>query len=471
MSTSSIRSFEYLESLPGTVFNRLYRQPSTALAIFRRMLPHLAKSFVMAILYIPCPLPVTDLETWVRPGSRREQDTAVDLLERLQILKRTAEPGKPRSYILTNPFAASLRLALTGAGNHKSFGVPSNAQLEDQMTISQLDEFARSQWEGVLGYMVGSTAIGLSNEGGALSPSVKHLLQYGGLVEVKGRNVDITQDGFAFVLQEVNAQVWTILVLYLENAEQLGMDRVDVLSFLFMLGSLELGQSYSKANLTETQLQMLLDLRDFGIIYQDNPESDHYYPTRLATTLTSDAGALRSASAGFDSALGSSSTDDKGFVVIETNYRLYAYTSSPLQIAILTLFARLSTRYPNMVAGKLTRESVRRAINMGITGDQIIDFLYTHAHSQMRKNPNVLPPTVVDQIRLWQIEGERMKSTAGFLFKDFLSEKEYEGPCQYARDIGVLVWHNDARRMFFVTRHEQVAAYLKSQKERRREGG
>lgn len=247
------------------------------------------------------------------------------------------------------------------------------------------------------------------------------------------------------------------------------MDRVDVLSFLFMLGSLELGQAYSKANLTETQLQMLLDLRDFGIIYQDNPDSDNYYPTRLATTLTSDAGALRSASAGFDTALGPS-TNDKGFVVIETNYRIYAYTSSPLQIAILALFARLSTRYPNMVAGKMTRESVRRAINMGITGDQIIDFLYTHAHPQMRKNASVLPPTVVDQIRLWQIEGERMKSTVGFLFKDFFSAAEYEGPCQYARDIGVLVWKNDVKRMFFVTRHEQVAAYLKSQKQKR-EGG
>ncbi|KAL8729933.1 MAG: hypothetical protein Q9166_004378 [cf. Caloplaca sp. 2 TL-2023] len=470
MSGSSVRSFEYLESLPGTVFNRLYKQPSTALAIFRRMLPHLAKSFVMAMLYITRPLPVADLETWVRPGSRREQDTAIDLLERLSILKRITERNKPRSYVLTNPFAASLRQALTGGGNHKSFGVPSNAQVEDQVTIPQLDDFARRQWEGVLGYMVGSTGIGLNDEDANLSPSVKHLLKYGRLVEVRGRSVGITQDGFAFVLQEVNAQVWTILVLYLENAEELGMDRVDVLSFLFMLGSLELGQGYSKANLTETQLQMLLDLGDFGIIYQTDPESDSYYPTRLATTLTSDAGALRGASAGFGSAL-RSSNDDKGFVVIETNYRIYAYTSSPLQIAILSLFARLSTRYPNMVSGKMTRESVRRAINMGITGDQIIDFLYTHAHVQMRKNATVLPPTVVDQIRLWQIEGERMKSTVGFLFKDFLSAAEYEGPCQYASDIGVLMWKNNAKRMFFVTKHEGVAAYLKSQKEKRKEAG
>ena len=41
MSVSSLASFEYLEGLKGTEFARLYEQPSTALAIFRRMLPHL----------------------------------------------------------------------------------------------------------------------------------------------------------------------------------------------------------------------------------------------------------------------------------------------------------------------------------------------------------------------------------------------------------------------------------------------
>lgn len=241
------------------------------------------------------------------------------------------------------------------------------------------------------------------------------------------------------------------------------MDSVDVLSFLFMLGSLELGQSYSKANLTPTQAQMLLDLGDFGIIYQSSASS-RYYPTRLATTLTSDAGALRTASVNFSSSLHASDGSDKGFIVVETNYRVYAYTSSPLQIAILQLFCRLSTRYPNMLAGKITRESIRRAVSMGITSDQIVSYLTTHSHPQMRKNnpAQILPPTVVDQIRLWQIEGERMKATPGFLFKDFINAGEFEGPCRYAEEIGVLVWKNEVRRMFFVTRHEQIAAYLRN---------
>jgi transcription initiation factor TFIIH subunit 4 len=41
MTASTNRSFEYLEQLPELTFNKLYQQPSTALAIFRRMLPDL----------------------------------------------------------------------------------------------------------------------------------------------------------------------------------------------------------------------------------------------------------------------------------------------------------------------------------------------------------------------------------------------------------------------------------------------
>lgn len=41
MASATSRPLEYLEGLPGTTFFKLYQQPSTALAIFRRMLPDL----------------------------------------------------------------------------------------------------------------------------------------------------------------------------------------------------------------------------------------------------------------------------------------------------------------------------------------------------------------------------------------------------------------------------------------------
>jgi transcription initiation factor TFIIH subunit 4 len=45
------RPFDYLESLPGTVFFKLYQQPSTALAIFRRMLPDLGMYIMWSAIH------------------------------------------------------------------------------------------------------------------------------------------------------------------------------------------------------------------------------------------------------------------------------------------------------------------------------------------------------------------------------------------------------------------------------------
>lgn len=86
----SLHLGDYLEKLQGTTFRKLYQQPSTAFAIFRRMLPHLgrltsatreqskrkltfsqtAKTLVMRMLYMPDPMKLTDLDTWVKPEAK-----------------------------------------------------------------------------------------------------------------------------------------------------------------------------------------------------------------------------------------------------------------------------------------------------------------------------------------------------------------------------------------------------------------
>jgi transcription initiation factor TFIIH subunit 4 len=80
----------------------------------------------------------------------------------------------------------------------------------------------------------------------------------------------------------------------------------------------------------------------------------------------------------------------QGFIILETNYRVYAYTNSPLQIAILNLFVHLKSRFENLVQGVITRDSVRNALSNGISADQIIYFIASNAHVQMRTN--VPPP-------------------------------------------------------------------------------
>jgi transcription initiation factor TFIIH subunit 4 len=106
---------------------------------------------------------------------------------------------------------------LTGGGDHRSFGVPCSTPSKEKPTVEQLDSYARKQWDGILGYMVGSAeGASLSAQSINVPESVKKLLRDGGLVTGKTKNPSITQDGFAFVLQDVNSQVWTILIYYLD---------------------------------------------------------------------------------------------------------------------------------------------------------------------------------------------------------------------------------------------------------------
>ncbi|EXJ84989.1 hypothetical protein A1O3_05664 [Capronia epimyces CBS 606.96] len=499
MADTTLHSWEYLETLPGTQFYRLYRSPASALAIFRKRLTSLAKSFVMMLLYMPAPLPVKQLELLVKDSSRGEREYAIDLLHRYHIFKDVTYSGV-KAYALTPDFARSLRRALTGAGDTRSFGkVATHVPGDQKGTITQLDEYAQQRWEGILGYMVGSSSILLETPSterqAAMQPSlgVIELLKAGHLIELsgtysRGQSAKITKEGFAFVLQDINTQIWALLFLYVDNAEVFEMDKVDVLSFLFFISSLELGLAYSTTPLDDTQQRCLSDLVAFGIVYQpmrdDGTPVDYFYPTRLATTLTSDSStALSTTNTTIGTSLSTSSSSSptsantgatKGFIVVETNYRLYAYTSSPLQIALLSLFVNLRSRHPNLVTGKMSKSSVQRAIRAGITADQIISYLTSHAHPQMRRHAQaeqsrnsdharvvpILPATILDQIHLWQLERDRMTTTPGFLLKDFPNHADYEAPCRYADEIGVLVWKNDKKRMFFVNRIEGVRAFM-----------
>lgn len=464
-----------------------------------------AKSIVMAMLYRPSSFPVADLDAWFKPSARREKEQAVFTLERLHIITQVKQDDGTMAWTISTGFQKSLRNALEGSGTHRSFGVPATREESGgkRLSVDFLDEYSRSQWEGILYYLV-SGAAGLSKDSisrAEVGPGTKKLLHTGDLVRTIHGSPRITKDGFSFVLQETNAQVWSLLIVYLKMTNEvsvephpcddcplrnqstppendpnintkLGMSETEVLSFLFMLGSLELGQDYSTSTLSPTQAQMLEDLSSMGLIYRSDKNARTFYPTRLATTLTSDSGSAMSASSN-DIAqanqgnAGPSAAANKGFIIIETNYRLYAYTNSLIQIAILSLFTKLQHRFPNLVSGKLTKESVHKAVQSGITSSQIISYLTTYAHPQMQKTVPYIPPTVMDQIRLWEYEGERVETTTGYLMREFGSDAEYRDVLGYASALGVLVWQNDAGRCFFVSHVEQISAYLRKKKESR----
>lgn len=418
----------------------------------------------MNLLWLESALSATTMSAWVLPEGKSAYDSALAVMTGLHIAQNSAVK------LALNPtFKSSLRQAITGGGNTGSFGVPADKDGKRQSAnIENLDAYALERWETILHYMVSS---GQGQNPTKPSQGVLYLLQRSGLMNnAHGAALQITSSGFQFLLHSPHDQLWNLLLQYLHMAEERQMDLVEVLSFLFMLSTMDLGREYSTEPLSETQKAMLEDLRDYGLVWQRKTSSKRFSPTRLATTLTSSSPPLPSShsTGGSHTADGagavalSSGAAQQGFIVLETNYRIYAYTDNPLQTAVLNLFITMKYRFPNLVVGMLTRESVRKALGNGISADQIISYLTTHAHPQMRKNNPLLPVTVQDQIRLWELERNRLKSAEGYLYKDFASQADYEYVLAYAKQLDVVLWENAAKRCFFGTLegHANVRGFI-----------
>ncbi|XP_007542232.1 general transcription factor IIH subunit 4 [Poecilia formosa] len=404
---------EYLRELNPEILDRLYNHPATCLAVYRE-LPSLAKNYVMRMLFLDQPLPQAAVALWVQKNSQRGA--------------QWADEGS-------------------------SLGPDRHAR-----DIESLDRYAMERWEVILQFMVGSPS--------AVSQDLAQLLIQAGLMRSEaGEAPYITSAGFQFLLLDTASQLWYFTLQYLKTAQSRGMDLVEILSFLFQLSFSTLGRDYSVEGMSESLLTFLQHLREFGLVFQRKRKSRRYYPTRLAITLA--AGVTTSSASPSSTNIASiPGTRDAGFIVVETNYRLYAYTDSELQIALVALFSEMLYRFSNVVVAQLTRESVQQAIANGITAQQIIHFLRTRAHPVLLTQTPVLPPTITDQIRLWELERDRLQFTEGVLYNQFLSQADFEVLRDRAQGLGCLVWQDVAHRVMVVTSHghSEVKRFWKRQR-------
>lgn len=301
-----------------------------------------------------------------------------------------------------------------------------------------VNKYALDRWECILQFMVGNKTEQVSMD------TIKTLINAGYIdydPNKQNASPQITANGFQFLLMSTNAQVWYFILHYLDTIEAKGFNFVECLSFLFQLSFSTVGRDYAMDGLSENILGFLQNLREFGFIYQRKRKDGRFYPTRLVVNLTSlskDEVATNS---------------QQGYLIVETNYRVYAYTDSPLQIALLSLFVDLKYRFPKFCLGLLTRESVRRALRSGITADQMINFLNINLHPDMckgKEKKRQIPPTVTDQIKLWEIERDRFTFKDGVLYSQFLSQNDFELLRNYASVSGGLLNHQNLFRFLWI---------------------
>ncbi|KAH7827530.1 Transcription initiation factor TFIIH subunit 4 [Monocercomonoides exilis] len=232
--------------------------------------------------------------------------------------------------------------------------------------------------------------------------------------------------------------------------------------------------------MTPLQFRFLCDLSDLGLIFMFYNDNSMFFTTPLMALLKEDensthdvfseldegedeeasqnkselkmmADASPSSSSSSSSSLppelfSSSSilhslTSLMGFIIVEPNARVYAFSSSPFHQRILSLFLDVEYLLPSLLVGSLTRRSVRRAFKADLHAEQIVDYLEQHCHPAAKKQSgSSLPEAVVNQIFIWKKERERFRLAPAVMMEPFLSTHIFESTLQFTQSTNSLLW-------------------------------
>jgi transcription initiation factor TFIIH subunit 4 len=433
---------EFIVSLSPASIDSLYADFWTCQAVFRS-LPQLAKQYVLRLVLFAQPVAVSTISSWILPSFKAQHDAALKRLVSLRIVVVTRIHGAPCAEVSAG-FRTQMHRALCRSDEALSAWVPVEETRARSPDPAALEAFSKQCWEKILLFIVGT------DEHIAASGMMTDVLVATGLVQIEEAFTRISSKGFQFLLSDMFSQLWSLLVAYI-NLQQTSSPVMlkEILSVLFQLSFLTPGAAYPLAPLRPEQRSILSALSEFGLVMMP-PKSEVFFPTRVGVSLCS------------GSQYGTLQQQQTGFIVVETNYRLYAYTSSALQISLLGLFVNMQIRLANMAVGVISRESVRQALQNGITAAQILHYLELHAHPQMRKRTLALPETVCDQIRLWEAERNRVTLQPGTLYDSFGKKDAFERSKAHAQKLGVYLWSNAEKMLLFVSEegHQQMRDWM-----------
>ncbi|XP_010540813.1 PREDICTED: RNA polymerase II transcription factor B subunit 2 isoform X2 [Tarenaya hassleriana] len=373
---------------------------------------------------------------------------AIDRLIQLRILSEAVDRKKETSYRLNPTFQSNLRKHIIYGGVLPREPLPSNNAIK-LPSLQELETYALQQWECFLLQLINSAQ---ADKLIGISSSMMKIFQRGLLTQRDRDGPRLTESGFQFLLMDTNAQLWYIIREYITNAEERDVDPADLISFLLELSFHATGEAYNINTLTEVQRNTIKDLADLGLVKLLQGRKDAWFiPTKLATNLSV--------------SLADSSARKEGFVMVETNFRMYAYSTSKLHAEILRLFARVEYQLPNLVVAGITKESLYSAFENGITAEQIISFLQQNAHPRVADRIPSVPENVSDQIRLWEMDLNRVEMTPGHFYDEFPSREVFEAACDFGREWGALLWE-DSKKMRLIVKseiHTQMRDFLHSQ--------
>lgn len=425
---------DMVASLPAMKLDRLYENAFICEAILRS-LPPLAKKYVLQLLFIDIPVTTKSMEEWVLADGFSKHKVAIDRLIQLRVLSETVDRKKDATYRLNPTFQLNIQNHIVHGGVLPRAPMPSNVTAR-LPSLDELDAYAVQQWECFLLHLINSTEAEKTRN---ISSSMMKVFQRGLLSQKDDKEpLKLTESGFQFLLMDTNAQLWYIIREYINNSEERGVDSADLISFMLELSFHVTGEAYNINTLNDVQRSIIRDLADLGLVKLQQGRKDGWFiPTKLATNLSI--------------SLADTSARKQGFVVVETNFRMYAYSTSKLHCEIFRLFARVEYQLPNLIVGGMTKESLYKAFLNGITAEQIISFLQQNAHPRVAERIPSVPENVTDQIRLWESDLNRVEMIPAHSIEDFSSREVFDAACDFARECGGLLWENSKKMLLVVS--------------------
>lgn len=437
----------YLSSFDRVQLQQLYAHQAVTRAVLQS-LGSLAQQYAMRLLFTSdtghdddndnddataqAGVPLSSVERWVRDGASAEHERALRRLLELGVaqLRESRVASSSASLLaLSDVFARALAADVSQPAAAVPPVVPA-ARLGKLLT--SLSMHAAARWHALVGLLVGVA-------GAPPSDDVVQLMLTSGLLRLTAADsLKISNQGFQFLLQAKPAQLWTLLMAHLELLPT-DVDRRHLLSLLFRLAALPVGSRLSRATVaaehTDAGVDAIAVLDGLGLVLWD-AAADALFVGPLAAALVSAA----------------DSVAEDGYIVLETNYRLYAYTSSPIDIAVICLFTQPLVRLPNLVVGIVTRDSIRQALMAGITAEQILAYLQLKAHPALKAETTPpVPVAVAEQIVLWATERARVHTDRAALYT-YPDDAMFQRALAEAQRKEVHLYNNAARRILIVER-------------------
>lgn len=257
--------------------------------------------------------------------------------------------------------------------------------------------------------------------------------------QLKDQSKLITNKGFEFLLLPRKDQLWFLIINSIKFYSKNSLEDFDMLISVMEI----LLKPTPGPYIAENHLDFYSILDSLGVIiivgYSNNKNPIFYVNNTIL----------------YDINTSNSSNISNKFIVLETNFKIYAYTGNSYDKSVLSLFSTTINVFPNLVKACFDEESVLSAFNKGITAKQIIKYLQDHSEE--------VPRNVSNQINIWEQKLHRIRTRNGYLYHDFIHLSDFYKVLKYIKSIDGLIYQDEQKRMIVGEErtHDMVKDYIK----------